>query len=269
MNGYDILFERKLDKKVCLSAALITRNSEKRIENCLNSFKDIVDEIVIVDDFSNDNTIKKIKEYSDKISFIISNKLDSFAEQRNISLKFCKGQYILIIDDDEVLSKELRHSIYQLKKIKNNISEVFYCQGINYNFHGYSVELKSKYKRPIIVKNGLFFEGSVHENVNGSVSFLDGDLLHYSDASIRSFLDDILKYSKIKAKKWIKEGRNYGIFFLTIRQIFVAFFLLMRRLFFEKRVKDGPKALIYCIAWMAEELFVGLWFIELTRNNKQ
>tara|TARA_B100000212_G_C27361485_1_gene528396 strand:+ start:534 stop:1337 length:804 start_codon:yes stop_codon:yes gene_type:complete len=267
MKGYDILFERKLDKKVFLSAALITRNSEKRIENCLNSFKDIVDEIVIVDDLSNDNSIKKIKENSDKVSFIISHKLKSFSEQRNISLKFCRGQYILIIDDDEVLSEELRHSIYQLKKIKNDISEVFYCQRINYNFHGYSVELKSKYKRPIAVKNGLFFEGSVHENVNGTVSFLDGNLLHYSDASINSFLEDILKYSKIKAKKWIKEGRNYGILTLTIRQIFVSFFLLIKRLIFERRIKDGPKALIYCLAWMSEELFVGLWFIDLKKNK--
>ena len=35
---------------------------------------------------------------------------------------------------------------------------------------------------------------------------------------------------------------------------------------FEKRIKDGFKAIIYCIAWMSEEFFVALWYIKL-RNK--
>ena len=72
-------------------------------------------------------------------------------------------------------------------------------------------------------------------------------------------------YSKLKAASWLREGRKYPIYILLPRQTIVALILLVKRLLFEKRIKDGFKAIIYCIAWMSEEFFVALNYIEMKK----
>ena len=50
-----------------LSAVIVVKNEERNIEKCLNSIKDIADEIIIVDDYSTDNTVDICCRYTDKI----------------------------------------------------------------------------------------------------------------------------------------------------------------------------------------------------------
>ena len=260
MEDYKLIFKNKQLIKPFISAALIVKNCENRIKACINSIEDIVDEIVIVDDFSTDNSVEVIKNLSKKVSIIVQHKLTDFSFQRNLCLDLCNGQYNLIIDDDEIASETLRNSIKNFHKTSPN-KDIYLCKRVNHNFHGSALEIN----RPLIIKKNIRFKGDIHERVEGKKGYIEGLLNHYSDASVYSFITDLRNYSKLKAESWLREGRKYPIYILLPRQKLVALILLVKRLLFEKRIKDGFKAIIYCIAWMSEEFFVGLYYIEMKK----
>ena len=89
---------------VTLSLCMIVRDEDEYISQCLGSIKSIVDEIIIIDTGSIDNTIEIAKKFGAKV---ISHKWkDDFSEARNISLKNATKEWILVLDGDEEISKE-------------------------------------------------------------------------------------------------------------------------------------------------------------------
>lgn len=100
-----------------ISASIIVKNEQDHLRSCLESIKG-VDEIVIVDTGSKDNTISIAKEYTDKVYYGEDYLWqDDFAHSRNQSLDLCTGDWILIIDADEVLEEG------GLEKLKDAIAK--------------------------------------------------------------------------------------------------------------------------------------------------
>ncbi|MFR9069355.1 MAG: glycosyltransferase family 2 protein, partial [Paraclostridium sp.] len=97
-----------------LSICMIVKNEEKNIGRCLDSIKEISDEIIIVDTGSTDRTIEICKSYFAKIIQYKWN--NDFSEARNISIDYATKDYILFLDADEEIPKE------DLIKIKNLLS---------------------------------------------------------------------------------------------------------------------------------------------------
>src|SRR3990167_11562432 len=96
-----------------ISAVVLTKNEEKNIERCINSLL-WCDEIVIIDDYSEDETINKIKNAKVKI---FQRKLNGdFAGQRNFGLEKASGEWVLFVDSDEEVSRELREEILEILK---------------------------------------------------------------------------------------------------------------------------------------------------------
>src|SRR3990167_5438874 len=93
--------------KQTLSLCMIVKNEEKYLEQCLNSVKDLVDEIIIVDTGSTDKTkeIWKKFDFAHKIKFFDFKWIDDFSAARNESLKHAAKDWILVLDADEVLDK--------------------------------------------------------------------------------------------------------------------------------------------------------------------
>lgn len=90
-------------EKPTISACMIVKNEEEFLPNCLNSIKDVVDEIIIVDTGSTDNTVTIAKEFKAKVHHHTWN--DSFSEARNHCLNHASGDWILQIDADEELEQ--------------------------------------------------------------------------------------------------------------------------------------------------------------------
>ena len=85
-----------------LSVCMIVKNEEKTLARCLYSIKDIADEIIFVDTGSTDKTTDIAQEFGAKVfSFIWQ---DNFSAARNFSLEKATGDWVLVIDADEVLS---------------------------------------------------------------------------------------------------------------------------------------------------------------------
>lgn len=108
-----------------LSVAIIAKNEEKNIERCLSALQNLnnrIDyEIVVVDTGSNDNTINIAKRFTDKV--YEHPWTGDFSEMRNISISYCTGKWIMILDADEVIE-----SVDEIVKFfKSDESKVFNC----------------------------------------------------------------------------------------------------------------------------------------------
>ena len=90
-----------------LSVVILTSNEEAHITTCLNSVS-FADEIIIIDDNSSDATVSLAKKTGAQV---YSRKLDDFASQRNYGLSMATGEWVLFLDADETVSKELQKEI--------------------------------------------------------------------------------------------------------------------------------------------------------------
>ena len=88
-----------------LSIAMIVKNEEKYLEKCLLSterLKNKIDyEIIIIDTGSTDNTMSIARQFTDKVYESKWN--NDFSYMRNLSISYCKGDWVLILDADEVI----------------------------------------------------------------------------------------------------------------------------------------------------------------------
>ncbi len=94
-----------------LSLCIIVKNEEKNLPRCLNSVKNLVDEIILLDTGSSDNTIKIAQEYKANIHHFQWN--DNFSDARNESLKYATGEWILVLDADEELNPNIIQSLQE------------------------------------------------------------------------------------------------------------------------------------------------------------
>lgn len=83
---------------------MIMRDNAKTLPRCLNSVMGLVDEIIIVDTGSKDNSLAIAESYGARV--YTDPWQDDFARPRNIGIKQAKGQWILIMDPDEILLKK-------------------------------------------------------------------------------------------------------------------------------------------------------------------
>lgn len=148
-----------------LSIAMIVKNEEKNIERCLKALKALDNkisyEIVIVDTGSEDNTINVAKKYTERVYEHKWN--NNFAEMRNKSISYCKGQWILILDADEVLEDEK----YLVEFFKSGEYKKYNCASIKLknlrlaDEDNYTLVSLCRLNRNT---EHFFYEGRVHEH---------------------------------------------------------------------------------------------------------
>lgn len=131
---------------------MIVRNESELIEKCLKSVKD-ADEIVIVDTGSDDNTIELCKKFTKKVYSDAWD--DNFSRSRNVSLRKCTSDYILVIDADEVL-------IEPIARIKKVINEYWFR-----TYYGMQIEVKTMaetFMSPRVFRNckEIYYDGAIH-----------------------------------------------------------------------------------------------------------
>ncbi|MBP2654175.1 MAG: glycosyltransferase family 2 protein [Firmicutes bacterium] len=83
-----------------LSGCILVKNNARTIRYAVESIYQQVDELVIIDSGATDGTKDIVAEYTDKI---IYNKFENFAEQRNFAIKNCIGEWIIMLDADEIV----------------------------------------------------------------------------------------------------------------------------------------------------------------------
>ncbi len=221
-----------------ISLCMITKNEEKYLEQCLNSVKDIVDEVIIVDSGSTDKTKEIAKKFNAKIFDFKWN--NDFSEARNESLKHATKDWILVMDADESIAKK------DDKKIKSLINSTDYVgfalMHRNYTFDSNAAgwvsskgdEYKESevasgwYSEPIIrlFRNdkNIHFKGIVHESINdslerlGKASQADIPIHHYGKLEKEKLKQKEILYEKLGENKVKEDNKDFYAYYELGRQ---------------------------------------------------
>jgi len=221
---------------VDISAVIITYNEEKRLEPALKSLAGLVSEIVVVDSFSTDDSVKLAKKYSKKV---FQRRWKDFADQKNYANSRTSFPWILSLDADERISSELHEEILRLKDGEPDCSGfsmprlVFYL-GKWIRHSGWYPDRKIRLFR----KDKARWEGEyVHESlvIEGRVQKLKGSIHHFTYRNISEHLDRINTFSELGAQKLYAKGKKCRWRHI----VFLPFFRFVKSFFWRAGFLDG------------------------------
>lgn len=186
-----------------LSVVLATYNEEANLAGCLQSVKNLANEIIVVDGSSTDNTVAIAKKFKAKV-FSVPN-LPMFHTNKQKAVAKASLPWILQLDADEHVTPELAteikeimdndqaHDGYYLPR-KNFFLTRFLTKGGQYPDHVIRLFKNGK---------GSFPQKSVHEQIaiKGSLGYCSHPLLHYSDPTFSRYLSRFNRYTSLEASK--------------------------------------------------------------------
>lgn len=195
-----------------ISVIILTKSEENNILDCLENILGY-DEIIIVDDYSQDRTIELVKRLNKKNIKIYQRSLGSdFSKQRDFGLSKAKNDWVLFIDADERIPAPLKNEIMYLTRGDDHIPQFngYYLRRVDFMWgkelrHGETGNIKHL---RLAKKDLGKWEGRVHEEwkIRGRIGELKNPILHYPHQTVREFLADINKYTSIRAKTLYRTG---------------------------------------------------------------
>ena len=228
-----------------LSAVIITYNEERNIARCLESLREIADEIIVVDSYSTDKTVEICNSLGGKV---FQNKFEGHIQQKNFALAKTSFFYVLSLDADEVLSDELRISIVSAKS--------------DWKYDGYEMNRLTNYCGAWIRHGGWYPDRKIrlfdkrkgkwtgvnpHDRYalnesNASRGYLHGDILHYSYYSISGHIKQADYFTEISARVLFEQRRNASV----LRLIVSPAFRFVRDYFLKFGFLDGYYGFVVC-----------------------
>lgn len=248
-----------LSGKLKLSVGIATRNEEENIERCLQSVKNIADEIIIFDEYSTDKTVEIAKKYGANVFLEPHHDIFHITKQKTIEKS--KGEWILQLDADEVVSKELGEEILKLVnggKINDVTNPLFIRhQKIvqerdgkigtnNGEVTAFFIPRRNMFLGKPLIHGGVYPDAvirlfknkkanwpcvSVHEQmkIEGRVGWLNSDLLHYDSPTLKRYLMRLNRYTDLQAEelKADKTSKNL-LSFLKFTLLLPIYYFLLR-----------------------------------------
>ena len=201
-----------------LSVVIITFNEENNIGRCIDSVKQVADEVIVLDSYSTDKTLEIATSKGAKIHQQI---FAGYGEQKNDALKLATHDLVLTLDADEALDSILTTEILHEKK-----SPAYDGYSMNRctNYCGRFIRHGSWYPdikvRLFNKKIGKWSNSRIHEKIEMSpaskIKHLRGDILHYSFNSIAEHVAQNNTFSSISAQFMFDKGRRTNLFKLLL-----------------------------------------------------
>lgn len=196
--------------KLPISVIIITLNEEKNIRDCLESIKDWVDEIFLVDSGSTDRTLEIAKDYTDKICF---HRFENFYQQSNWAQDSLpiKNDWVMHLDADErvsvILAKELKDEFNAGVNVDGFMvprKTIFRGKWIRFGGHYPVFHLRIFKKSKGRCEERLYDQ---HFIVTGAVRRLDGDIVNIINEDLNSWMERHKKWAALEARE-VLSGRD-------------------------------------------------------------
>ncbi|MFQ3611513.1 MAG: glycosyltransferase, partial [Fimbriimonadales bacterium] len=167
-----------------ISLTMIVRNEAEFLAECLQSVEGVVDEIVIVDTGSTDDTVAIAERFGARV--IHSPWQNDFAQARNVALQHATGDWVLVLDADERLTPESRAKI--LDAVRHPQFVGYYMDILNYTSDDkYAGMFQHRLVRLFRRLSWACWEGAIHEQILNSLQARGGrpatlhgaQILHY------------------------------------------------------------------------------------------
>ena len=201
-----------------------------------------VDEIVVVDDYSQDETAKIAREHGCRV---VTRSFDSFARQRNAALSAATSDWVLSIDADErptpALVDEIRWRIAhdRVDAFRVPIRSTIFGRPLRRSGTQNDVPIR------LFRRGAACWTGEVHEvlRVRGRVGHLRHWLTHRTQSDLNEFLTKMHRYTELDARDRVAAGRSpraIDRYVAPAREIF-------RRLIYKQGIFDGPAGWTFCL----------------------
>lgn len=268
-----------------LSVVLATRNEEKNIGECLESVKNIADEIIVVDEKSNDKTAEIAKKYGAKVYEVNHSPIFHITKQKALDL--AGGDWILQLDADErvtpALGKEIKKVIeMNYEELINRRSDeadkwelfmkhqklieqrdgpigkhngeivAFFIPRVNL-FLNKPIIHAGVYPDPAIrlVKKGKasFPAESVHEimKIDGEVAWLFNDLIHEDSPTFERYIIRLNRYTDLQAEEFAEKKIPKNILYLLIYSSVKPLFVFLKLYLRHKGFLDGMRGFVWSL----------------------
>ena len=248
------------EKKI--SVIIPCYNNEDIIDGCLESVQ-WADEILICDSFSQDNTLKIAKKYTDRI---IQHEYINSAAQKNWVIPQAINEWVLIIDSDERVSKKLKEEIKDVLKEPGNmngfkIPRANYSFGKRLKYGGYWPD----YQLRLFKKDkGRYEPREVHAHVmlDGVSGHLKNPIIHIHDRTLKQVVDKyFFRYAKWEAEERLKREKPS-----LFKLVFLPPAIFTLRYFVQKGFLDGIRGFMTAVIW---SIYIFLTYLYMIRWGKK
>lgn len=200
------------------SLCMIVKNESAVLRNCLDSLKDVMDEIIIVDTGSTDDTKTIAAEYT---PYVYDYKWqDDFAAARNFAFSKATGDYIYSADADEVLDAANQDKLKALKRALlpevEIVQMIYVTEQINHPTENFARDMRPKlFKR---LRQFTWIE-PIHETININPVVYDSDIEVFHRPQGNHSSRDFGVFEKIIGKKGVLSDRLLGMY---LRELYKA-----------------------------------------------
>lgn len=246
------------------SAVIITLNAAHQLETCLQSLS-FADEIIVVDSGSTDTTIELAQRFNAKV---LHQPWLGFGKQKQFAVAQAQHDWVLCIDSDERISRQLQtsielnlrqpaHQVYKMAR-SNKFMGRFLKHGEGYP--DWSTRLFNR-------RYANWSDDSVHEKVltSEAIAILSGDLLHESGEDIAVYLQKQNRYTSLQAEQMFARGKQVGVGKL----LFSPIFRFIRFYVFRLGMLDGLPGLVHILIGCFNSFCKYAKLLELHRTSKQ
>ena len=247
-----------------LSVVISTYNRAKSLERTLQSVESFADEIIVVDNQSPDETAAVAKKYNATVIRLPNNQMLNI--NKNAGIRKAKGEWILYLDDDEVIPNELKTEITRV---------IASSRSVGLDIVGYWIKRKNiifgkwiehgiwwpdQQLRLFKKTHGIYPAKHVHEHldVSGPTDILSLPFVHYNYDSIAQYLWKMeLIYTDSEVAKLVESG--YRVHWRDAIRFPVSDFVKLY--FAQQGYKDGMHGLVLAMlqAFYSFIVFVKLW----------
>lgn len=226
---------------------MIARNEEANLPRTLKALVDWVDEIVIVDSGSVDSTPQIAREFGARFSFNVD--FRGHAEQKNIAIRQCTGDWVLLLDADEVVPPELALEIQA--RLAETTDNAFWIPRLNlfltrWMKHGglYPDEKLRLFKRGTTsVDEEVGPHGTPY--AGGSIGRLKHHITHYGYPDFSQYLEHMNEYSSGTVGPLLRRFKSTSLLFLLVLACVNPVFSFIKNFIFRGGWMDGAEGLVF------------------------
>lgn len=234
-----------------LSALLITYNEIRNITAVLDTLN-FADEIVVVDSFSDDGTVKKVQQH--KNVKLIQHPFKNYTDQKSFALEQATHNWVLFIDADERITDQLQQEILSTinSKSKSHVAYFFYRKFMFHKkvlrFCGWQRDKNYRlFKKDSVSYNK---DRIVHEtlDVQGTSGVLKNKLVHFAYYDYDVYKQKRIRYAYLKAEEDLKKGKKPNLYHLYIKPVgkFLEHYII------KLGILDGKKGVIISYIYALE-----------------
>ncbi|OGD13138.1 hypothetical protein A2576_04000 [Candidatus Amesbacteria bacterium RIFOXYD1_FULL_47_9] len=252
-----------------LSVAVIAKDTAQTLPECLNSAKNLSDDIVVVVDAATiDATAQIAFDFGAKVYI---REFDNFSAQKNFALSKCRYRWVLALDADETVSSRLAAEIKTVLPGTKNAA--FSIPRLNYIFGKpvYHTNWSPETDRHVWLfdKSRARWSSQVHElvEVDGPVGRLNSPKTHINYQSVGQFISKMNQYTSLEVNSGKFSWTSYIIRPVWLRILFQPVWKFLRHYVLFMGFLDGWHGLFlsYLMAVYGLALSVKAW--EKTRHR--